>query len=88
MRTDLQSVAETQRGRRTIGVGDEVKCRPIVGPSFVATVRRIMASTETGEIVEFEVVGGRAGVTEFRTFRPDRIEPLPKKRIRQEPAGS
>jgi len=80
MRADLHEIAETKRGRRTIAVGEQVKCRPVVGPAFVATVRRIMAEVGTETVVEFEVVGGRRGGREFRTFAPDRVEPLPKKR--------
>jgi hypothetical protein len=82
MRSDLHEIAETQRGRRTIAVGEQVKCRPVVGPAFVATVRRIMAEVETETVVEFEVIGGRHGVREFRTFAPDRVEPLPKRRTK------
>jgi len=57
MRSDLHEIAETQRGRRTIAVGEQVKCRPVVGPAFVATVRRIMAEVET-EAVGIRVQSG------------------------------
>jgi hypothetical protein len=73
--------------RTTVSVGDEVRCMPRVGGSFDAPVTKILASEETGEVVEIEVVGGRGHTKAIRTFAPDRVKPKPKRRPNA-PVGS
>lgn len=61
-------------GRNFIRVGDPVRCTPVHGRAFEATVVRIRADAESGEVVEIDVVGGPKGrARAIRTVRPERI---------------
>ena len=73
--TALKDVGEFRPGRNFIRIGDPVRCRPLVGGPFDATVRRIRVNEETGEAREVEVVGGRPGhPVAIRTLPPTRIQ--------------
>jgi hypothetical protein len=73
--TTLIDVGEFRPGRNFIRIGDPVRCRPLVGRPFEATVRRIRVDQETGEAKEIEVVGGRPGhPLAIRTLPPARIQ--------------
>lgn len=77
----LVEVAAWSAGPRTeVAVGDEVRCTPRSGGPFDAPITKILASEETGEVVEIEVVGGRGHTKAIRTFTPDRVKPKPKRR--------
>ena len=73
--TRLKDVGEFRPGRNFIRIGDFVRCRPLVGGPFDATVRRIRVDEVTGEAREVEVVGGRPGhPVAIRTLPPARIQ--------------
>ncbi len=73
--TALKDVGEFRPGRNFIRIGDPVRCRPLVGGPFDATVRRIRVDEETGEAKEVEVVGGRPGhPVAIRTLAPTQIQ--------------
>jgi hypothetical protein len=73
--TALIDVDEYRPGRNFIRIGDPVRCRPLVGGPFDATVRRIRVDEVTGEAKEVEVVGGRPGhPVAIRTLAPTRIQ--------------
>ena len=75
----LIDVDEYRPGRNFIRIGDPVRCRPLVGGPFDATVRRIRVDEKTGEAREVEVVGGRPG-------HPVAIRTLPLTRIQRRAA--
>jgi hypothetical protein len=54
----------------TLKPGDNVKCKPLSGSRFLATVRKLKLNDD-GELVEVEVVGGKNNA--IRTFSPDKI---------------
>lgn len=73
--TALKDVGEFRPGRNFVRIGDPVRCRPLVGRPFEATVRRIRVDQETGEAKEIEVVGGCPGhPIAIRTLPPARIQ--------------
>ena len=74
-----QRCGRVPTGEEFIRIGDLVRCRPLVGGPFDATVRRIRVDEETGEVREVEVVGGRPG-------HPVAIRTLPATRIQRRSA--
>ena len=83
----LERIPEWQVGSRTVKPGDEVRCTPPTGErTFAATVISLLAD-EAGIVKEVEVVGGRDGVRQWRTFRADRVKPPPQKRGRRKGAS-
>ena len=82
----LERVSEWRVGSRTVKPGDEVRCSPPSGErTFTATVISLLAD-EAGAVKEIEVVGGRDGVRQWRTFRADRVKTPPQKRGRRRTA--
>jgi hypothetical protein len=76
----LTDVEEYRPNRNWIRLGDKVRCSPVVGGKFRATVTRIRAD-EDGVIVEVEVYGGKANHEKVRTFPPERIARLAQSRV-------
>lgn len=74
-------VDQWQCGRRVVNVGDQVRCKPLVGRPFKAVVTRIRANIDTELVFEIEVVGGKPGMKSVRTFNTDRVKPMPKRRV-------
>jgi hypothetical protein len=63
-----QELTEYRHNRNWVRLGDQVRCKPLQGSSFVASVRRII-QTPTG--IEVEVIDPRTH--HFRTFTIQRI---------------
>lgn len=72
-------LTEYREGRNFIRIGDTVKCKPISGNRFRATVWAIRAE-EDGTVVEVTVIrqGDHGG---FRTFRPEKISRVAQSRV-------
>ncbi len=84
----LERVPEWQVGASVVRPGDQVRCSPPTGERpFLATVMSLRAD-ESGAVVEVEVVGGRDGVRQWRTFAAERVKPPPKRRGRRMAADS
>jgi hypothetical protein len=66
--------------RITLAVGDDVKCSPLVGKSYVGKIKAIVVN-EAGEVTEVDVFGGPKGRAALRTFTPDKLSAIPKKRL-------
>lgn len=78
--SDWNLIPLYRHNRNFIRPGDIVKCHPVSGVSFRATVQYIKQRDSDGEI-EITVVGGRSGVKQWRTFNPDRITRLAQSRL-------
>lgn len=78
----LHDVDEYFPNRNAIRIGDTVKCQPLRGSRFPATVRRIKVD-EYGAVHEVEVFGAEKPkrASHIRTFTPDRISRVAQSRI-------
>jgi hypothetical protein len=69
--------------RRTLSVGDSVRCSPLVGKSYVGKITRILLN-ESGEVSEIDVFGNPGKrAPAMHTLTPERVEPIPQKRKAQ-----
>jgi len=66
----------------TLAVGDDVKCSPKVGKSYVGKIKAIVVN-ESGEVVEVDVFGGPKGRAALRTYTLDKLSAIPKKRLQK-----
>jgi len=66
--------------RITLAVGDDVKCSPLVGKSYVGKIKAIVVN-DAGEVIEVDVFGGPKGRAALRTYTPDKLSAIPKKRL-------
>ncbi len=75
-----QLINEYRPGRNFIRVGDTVKCAPLSGNRFKATVRKIVTDADTGKVVEVEVAR-QGDYRQIRTFRPERVTRVAQSRV-------
>jgi len=62
--------------RKSLRVGDQVRCTPEVGKAYTGRITRILADEDGGPL-EIDVFGARG----VRTFVPDRVKPLNRRRM-------
>lgn len=79
---ELHVVDQWRPGRNYVRPGDRVRCRPPVGHSFVAIVKRIYAD-RTEHVREVEVYGGPPGRASVRQLRAEAV-----RRVAQTRAGA
>jgi len=65
--------------RITLEVGDDVKVSR-VGKSYVGKIKAIVVN-DAGEVIEVDVFGGPKGRAALRTYTPDNLAVIPKKRL-------
>jgi hypothetical protein len=79
-RRNYTLLSEYRPGRNFIRPGDLVKCKPVTGVSFRATVCEIREYADG--VVTIEVLGGPGGHRAFRSFLANRVSRLAQSKHR------